>query len=295
VLNAERQIYICRECDSEERVVCKFFARESESSSDHARQRLQTEYQNLCRLRRLGFDSRPFQVIRPLSVSEPLHCLLVEELAPGHHLDHALLVAATEGEDGVLLDRIDLMARFFHTWHARTARSIAVPFDRILMLYEALVTDLERDYRLPVGYPEQLRTLLEHWRHEPRMWSDEAVWVHGDATPTNFIVHQNSVTAIDLERMKVADRVYDLGFLAAEIKHSFALRAFDAKRADPFIHHLYRRYCDQETESKECFENLTHRNRFYMALGELRIARHPWLPEDHRDWLVREAIACLKE
>ena len=54
------------------------------------------------------------------------------------------------------------------------------------------------------------------------MWEDNQVLVHGDVTPTNILFGDGLwVIAIDLERMKRADRVFDVGRVAGEIKHFF--------------------------------------------------------------------------
>jgi len=101
-------------------------------------------------------------------------------------------------------------------------------------------------------------------------------------------------TAIVLERIHLADRAYDVGMLAAELWHQFAWRVCQADAAEPFIDHLLWTYCACFPDQQRVFRNVTHRSRFYMALGELRIARNPWLPWEHRKWLVHEACQCLQ-
>ena len=63
------------------------------------------------------------------------------------------------------------------------------------------------------------------------MWEDQQVWLHGDATPANFLFgHGMDVAAIDLERMKRGDRMFDVGRIAGELQHSFMAATGD-KRA----------------------------------------------------------------
>jgi aminoglycoside phosphotransferase (APT) family kinase protein len=127
------------------------------------------------------------------------------------------------------------------------------------------------------------------------MHETPAVLVHGDATPTNFIFDpDDGLTVIDLERMRLADPVYDLGFLAAELRHHFAWRILKPDAAEPFITSFFRVYSEQFPDPGSVFDKITHRNRFYMALGELRIARNTWLHPGHRKWLVEEALSCLR-
>ena len=127
------------------------------------------------------------------------------------------------------------------------------------------------------------------------MSEDKTVLVHGDATPTNFIFHpEDGVTAIDLERMRRSDRAYDLGLIASELKHHFAWRMLRADAAEPFISHFLRAYCDHFEDPASIFKTITYRNRFFMALGELRIAQNEWIQKEHRTWLAEEAFRCLQ-
>jgi aminoglycoside phosphotransferase (APT) family kinase protein len=140
-----------------------------------------------------------------------------------------------------------------------------------------------------------LRDLCGEWERNAAMWADLSVLIHGDATPTNFIFHpEDGVTAIDLERMRPADRVHDVGVLMAELKHHFAWRTRRADAAEPFIGYFLRSYCDDFPDPESTFDAVTRRNQFYMALGELRIARNEWLNWEHRKWLVDEARRCLQ-
>src|SRR6266550_2427894 len=57
---------------------------------------------------------------------------------------------------------------------------------------------------------DELSRLRDRWRERPEMWQDQQVWLHGDATPANFLFgHGMDVAAIDLERMKRGDRMFD--------------------------------------------------------------------------------------
>ena len=76
------------------------------------------------------------------------------------------------------------------------------------------------------------------------MWADRQVWLHGDATPANFLFgHGLDVAAIDLERMKRGDRLFDVGRVAGELQHAFMAATGDAHRAEPFIGHFLWEYC----------------------------------------------------
>ena len=76
------------------------------------------------------------------------------------------------------------------------------------------------------------------------MWEDQQVWLHGDATPANFLFGRGmDVAAIDLERMKRGDRMFDVGRIAGELQHSFMAATGDKARAEPFIGHFLWEYC----------------------------------------------------
>ena len=93
--------------------------------------------------------------------------------------------------------------------------------------------------------------------------------------------------------MQSSDRVYDIGMLFAELKHHFAWRVLQADAAEAHIRHFLRSYCEGFLDPEQAFHSIAYRNRFYMALGELRIARNEWLPFEHRKWLIGEALNCL--
>jgi hypothetical protein len=86
-----------------------------------------------------------------------------------------------------------------------------------------------------------------------------------------------------------------LAFLViAEIKHHFAWRILRAGAAEPFIRNFLWAYCQKFRDPESTFREITYRNRFFMSLGELRIARNRWLPWKHRKWLAEEALRCLQ-
>ena len=93
--------------------------------------------------------------------------------------------------------------------------------------------------------------------------------------------------------MKSADRCWDLGFIAAELKHHFIWRMDDKWAAEPFIGHFLWQYATNCKDS-QFFYTLTRKIPLYMALGLLRIARNSWLDDQHRRNLISEAELCLK-
>ena len=99
-----------------------------------------------------------------------------------------------------------------------------VDFDHDATYYARLVRKLHRRRRIGQWDVDELLLARRLWRDAPRMWQDQQVWLHGDATPANFLFGDGlNVGAIDLERMKRGDRMFDLGRVAGELQHAFML------------------------------------------------------------------------
>jgi len=293
-LDNRQAVYLCREQTSHAVFVCKFFGRRRGLSEGERRSSLNHEFGSLLSVRNLGFCQFPHRVVRPVSKSEKIAYLLVEDFARGHDLDYYIAKAAYEGQHQRLLGKLTKLARFLVDLHNRTAGSIRVNFTDSREYFIYLVNSLVRREVVDLPTAERLTRLGYEWEQSADMRADVSVLVHGDATPTNFIFHHDDgMTAIDLERVHPADRMYDVGMIAAELKHHFAWRILQAGAAEPFIEHFLRVYCQGFPDPESAFRACTHRSQFYMALGELRIARNSWLPWKHRKWLVKEAICCL--
>jgi aminoglycoside phosphotransferase (APT) family kinase protein len=127
------------------------------------------------------------------------------------------------------------------------------------------------------------------------MWEDQQVLVHGDATPPNFLFGQGlSVMAIDLERMKRADRVFDVGRIAGELQHSFLRATGNKYAAEPFIGHFLWEYACHFPDRRAAFHSICGRVAFQMGLTLLRIARNSWVGPDYRARLIEEAKITLR-
>jgi len=127
------------------------------------------------------------------------------------------------------------------------------------------------------------------------MWQDQQVWLHGDATPANFLFGRGmDVAAIDLERMKRGDRMFDVGRVAGELQHAFMSAVGDRDRAEPFIGHFLWEYCCHFPDRQRTFESITARAPYYMALNLLRIARNDYIGRDYGGRLVAQAKKLLR-
>ncbi|MDY6879283.1 MAG: phosphotransferase [Thermodesulfobacteriota bacterium] len=294
-LNKKKTVYLYRENKSGLCLVCKFFGNRHELSPLDRKKSMDHEFSSLQDLRKRGFCGYPHQAVRPIEKNEHINCMLVEDFAGGHDLDYFIEKAAYEGQNEQLERTLILLADFFARLHKQDAGKSYVDFEYTSEYFGQITHKLTVDGIVRHETGIELDQLCRQWRRDPAMLKARSVLVHGDATPTNFIFdHEDGLTAIDLERMQFTDPAYDLGFLAAELRHHFAWRILKADAAEPFITCFYRHYCEHFPDPGSLFDRITHRNRFYMALGELRIARNRWLCQGHRKWLAMEALSCLR-
>ncbi len=294
-LDPSRPIYLCEECSSGARVVCKFFGARPDLPVQESRHLLRHEFRCLQSLRPMGFESSPYRVVQALGAQEELSCLLTEEFVPGRSLDHYIARACHEGQAERLYRKLGLLSGFLARLHSLTWSRIQRNFSRIAEAFRSIVRVLEIAGVAETSLAGSLTELSYRWEAQRRMWPPGSCRVHGDVTPTNFIVEGDQLTAIDLERMQVADPAYDVGMFMAELRHHFALRILNAEAAEPFIADFLRNYVQALGEGPDFLAELSFRSRFFMALGELRIARNQWLPVEHRRWLVEEARRCLDQ
>jgi Ser/Thr protein kinase RdoA (MazF antagonist) len=294
-LKSTHDVYLFTEKKSGKRFVGKFFGNRKMIARQQRRTLLNREYVNLQMVRKMGLCSAPYQVAEPLSKTERLDFLLVEIYARGHDLDHFIMESIAKGLHQPLQDKLSQLAGFFAKLHqsARSLQPVDFPFN--LKYFDHLKASLLKKGLLEKKMADTLTSLCREWGEMAFMRADESVLIHGDATPTNFIFHeQDGVTAVDLERMRFSDYVYDIGMMAAELKHHFAWRVMNPEASEYFIRHFIESYCEKFPDPEMKFRALTRRNPFYMALCEIRMARNDWLAIGHRKWLIDEAARCLK-
>lgn len=296
-LSRHRLVYRYREARTDRAVVGKFF--DTRDPDDTKVARIKSEYRNLIRLRYLGLNAQPHAVVKPLCREDRIGLALAEEYVEGKDLDHYLRRAAWKGATDALDRVLAHLADFLHRLHSRSAPGngarprMTVRLDDAGGYFATLIAKLARQGLLnPDAVVAYLR-LRDRWLARARMRA-ETVTVHGDPTPTNFLFPTgDDVVAIDLERMKTADRAYDLGMVCGELKHAWLWRTSRRDLSEPFIGRFLRRYAGHDPAPDDAFRLITGRLPFYMALTELRIARNTWLDWDYRQRLVREAGACL--
>ncbi len=292
-LPCQRPVLLFTEENTNITVVGKIFKDDS-ISLDQAWKRVEREYHHLKLLQnRFSMMDGLDRVVTPYGKNRDFSALLVMQLAPGHMLDHYISEAATEGRHDDLMKRLTYLARFFAKLHRNSQTGMPVSPWLAQQYFGKIMVSLARG---PLASHEKVK-MEEYaylwWNGDSLLTGDNEVIVHGDATPTNFLFHHDEVVGIDVEKMCQADRCWDLGFMAAELKHHFMWRIGDSWAAEPFIGHFLERY-SAACASDSLFDGISRRLPLYMALGLMRIARNTWLDAQHRTSLLREAKRCLK-
>ena len=178
----------------------------------------------------------------------------------GEEFSHAIARATCHRDDAHLFWRLKALAYFLATQHNRTANGILVDFDADCRYFDTVTGRLRKTHRIGPCDLDELSFLRDGWRDRPQMWQDQQVWLHGDATPANFLFGDGlDVAAIDLERMKRGDRMFDVGRVAGELQHAFMRDAGDRRRAEPFIGHFLWEYSRHFPDRRRAFESISAR------------------------------------
>jgi hypothetical protein len=294
-LNGSNEVYAYEEKFSSARVICKFYGPAFGWDRDKAAWAAHREYESLERLRGYDLVGSPHHVIRPLGFNRDINCVLALEYYAGEQFSQAIRRSIYQRDDAHLFWRLKALAHFLATQHHRTANGHGVDFDSDCRYFERLVARLRRDHRIGQWDVDEFLWLRDRWRDRPNMWQDQEVWLHGDATPANFLFGDGmDVAAIDLERMKRGDRMFDVGRVAGELQHAFMAATGDRLRAEPFIGHFLWEYSCHFPDRHSAFTSITARAPYYMGLNLLRIARNDYVGHDYGARLVAQAKALLR-
>lgn len=288
-------VYLYEETEGAFWVVGKFFPPGRRMPSGLVCPPTETEFRNLTHLHRLGLNTWPFRITRPLGYNPWLHNILVMEHLNGQPLEEVIHQAIRQNRCNRLFRKLTALADFLAALHNRTAGDWTIDFTGPYTYAGRLIESLVEKRGMPRSEADELYHLRENWRGRGCMWEDRRVIVHGDATPSNFRVGPGrELMVFDLERMTWSDRVFDLGRLAGELKHFFLRDTGDPWAAEPFIGHFLWAYCGHFPDRQDAFRSITRRIPFYLGITLLRIARNSWVDWDYRRKLLEEAKQNLR-
>ena len=281
-------------------VVGKFFsAYPPRTPADHG---LAQEYDNYLKAAARGLTNGGSRIPRLLGRHPESRLGLLLEAIPGPDLDGLIRRACLQGEAAPLLQGLESLAELLAFFHSRPLPETPVSGLEALGYLDKLRLQLHRAGLLTGEDQAVLAKERGAWEIRLAQFPDRRVLVHGDATPTNFLFPDNGgrgrpphsrAVALDLERLRPADRLWDLSWLAGELKHAWSWRTGKAAAAEAAIGHFFRAYLAALPGDPHLAERLFLLNPFYMALAELRIARNAYLSGDYRRGLVTEARRCL--
>lgn len=296
-MGGSNEVYLYEEKHSHVQVVGKFFAGHAHNGFQipETYQRMKQEFHNLHHMRGYGLVGYPHDIVRPLGYNGWLNSLLVEEYRGGQPLSDVIHDAIHGRQTDRLYGKLTALAYFLATFHNRTANGLGVNFHDDCSYLDRLVRKLSKKQFISWDEVQEFSWLRDRWREQPRMWEDQQVLVHGDATPSNFLFGQGlSVIGIDLERMKRADRTFDVGRIAGELQHFFLQNTGNKYAAEPFIGHFLWEYACHFPDCDRAFHSISGRLPFQMGLTLLRIARNSWISHDYRRRLIEEAKITLR-
>ena len=254
---------------------------------------LSREYDHYRRLPALGLGNGDGLAPRLLGRCPDWSLGLLLEAVPGPDLDHLLLRACLHGEAEPLFRGLGKLAHLLAFFHSRPVPVSPVVPDPALAYLDKVMGQLETMGLLTRHDCLALAHERQAWEKRCQDFSDRQVLIHGDATPTNFLFPNGRAVALDLERLGHGDRLWDLSWIAGELKHAWGWRTSDFAGSEAAIQHFFRAYLTAANLDPVLTRRVYGLNPLYMALAELRIARNLYLTHDYRRELVGEARRCL--
>ncbi|MHB8069216.1 MAG: phosphotransferase family protein [Desulfobaccales bacterium] len=290
-LSSSRQVVRFSVAGGDAAVVGKFFSNYPPATSPD--RSLDREYANYLWAAALGLTQGPGWVPRLLGRHPQTRLGLVLAAVPGPNLDQALFRACHQGDQEQLCHCLEKLAGLLAVFHTRLPAEQPSSPQPALRYFDKLQRQLQGPGLLTAGEARVFREEKAAWAARLRQLPDPLVLVHGDATPTNFLFPDGRAVALDLERLRPGDRLWDLSWVAGELKHTWGLRTGYMDGAEPAIGHFFAAYFRALPADAALQQRIFCLNPFYMALAELRIARNGYLPWEHRRALVAEAGRCL--
>ncbi len=249
---------------------------------------LHREAENMRRLRALGFDRPPVQVVRPLAVEPAINGVLIQEYATGVDLQASIAAATAVTFDPALSGRLTAVGRFLAMLHERSRTGGSAGAAAPLQYLDKLIAQLTEAGLLDGEGRAELGRLRAAWAEAGALDGGPEVLAHGDATPPHFLFDAGDLTVIDLERVWPGDAAADLGCLTAELRYLF--RCAGSRDGGRYIDDLQAAYL---AESRQPVGPLLRRSRFYEGCYTLRISRNGWIAPQLRRRLIADARCRL--
>ena len=212
---------------------------------------------------------------------------------PGPDLDHYLHEAVQGRDLETCLQKVAQLAKLLAFFHARPLPLQPASLAPALAYFQKLQAQLGAQGLLSTEDAAALAAEGRAWGDRLGIHGDRQVLLHGDATPTNFLFPDGRAVAVDLERLRPGDRLFDLSWVAGELRHAWGWRGQDFGESEAATERFFRSYLAALPADADLTRRIFALNPFYMALAELRIARNSYLTIEYRRALVAEAQRCL--
>jgi hydroxymethylpyrimidine kinase/phosphomethylpyrimidine kinase len=220
-------------------LVGKFFADQVPTTPQD--RSLAQEYQNYLAAQDLGLTAAGL-IPRLVGRSPGVRLGLLLEGISGPDLDYYLSEAAEDRGPETCLHKLANLAELLAFFHSRPLIPEPVSPAPVFAYFQKIQGQLKN---LGLLSPEDAEFLADAGREWPRVWAafpDRQVLLHGDATPTNFLFPNGRAVAVDLERLRVGDRLFDLSWVAGELRHAWGWRGRDFAASETAIQTFFRSY-----------------------------------------------------
>ncbi len=250
---------------------------------------LMREFNNIRQIR--DYQTDKCRVVNAYAAVANVNYALIESYVRGKTLDHYIKQSIYKNKSYKLYGKLSLLANLLNVMHnVNVEKEIkSYNFSYEILYLDKLLNKLELSNIIDKNLRQKIRKKATN-----RLYSIdkcEITNIHGDVTPSNFIFNDGKIWAIDLEKMKTACNLLDLGFLVSELKHHFTLFTGNEYNAECYIGHFLWEYCKHK--GVEYFKKCTLNLPFFIALGLLRIARNTYLDLNYRRMLVDESLRVL--
>lgn len=252
---------------------------------------MESEHKMLKEYESRGFSTGKHRVVVPLGTNSDLDCALATVYVGGKPLLSIIQEVIGQGRNpGDLYIGLDLAAGLLKKIHTVMPGTPRIDNSETFFSCLKSILYLEEQDSLG-GYHRRIMKGLTRWYNYKPLYDQAGVTIHGDANPSNFKIDSGVIYAFDVERSRPRrSPVYDLGTMAAELKHQFTYMGHSGARSEPYIEHFLRSYCSDEEE----FSMVTALLPFYMSQSLFRIAMLGYWKGNHKRYLIEEGTRCME-